>query len=825
MRQVFYNDILNRKTIRNIEENKEIHESCDFHYSRSKDDYNETVKFMKECSLLPELCNRYIRELADIKEKYFGDNTILNIWYESILPKVTLEHSPIADEATELQIKKNRVCDRILNNHDHIQESYNIKGFVSRYSKHPDTDFVMNKICECVDKFKLPPHGKVVIALEEFYYLAEMNNIVYNNTDIINVPVEYFYKDGNTSTLLEESICKSISIPWEKDWFKPKNRNTLQNQLFSLRESILSCKDKENLSKNVDERITSIKNEAVRIIDESDTSISAINRVSSLLKDFDIKNTKYYNIYDFTDRDKIITLKECGAKINALTREIDELSDISYPLYNIKCMNEFGIIIEDSSIISLNEFKLFKFDNLLKTVSKVDKYIYKGLSNVKDKVVNRIKNMKRKIFGEASVYDMITENGSIDYIIASFNINFGVDKDIHKVFTDLCRDINESVIINKDYICYYIATESVVSIHIKSPDIIQLSESELDEYYNHICEEDNHDMLRILALAELYDTVSDYPITTDKITEFFDNNIEDTDTIKAFIELCSYCIGHTEIESAFNNLKSIREDFTDLSVVYEYDLRTYFPNMSLPNSIKLEAYCELVDILYEDTKPVAKKKEELKQKIEKDNKSSKDIKKSVDNKKPEVKTPEKKENINSDKIGGINFTNVKLVLAGLKKKVKDLGSKEQALSRNADLTFNTFVKACKNALISDRREAIIKGSVIPSFSKCIKLAIAVAGIAYVNVGAAVITVIGGLAMSKRLTNKERALLLDDIEIEIEVLDKEISMAESKNQMKKLRVLMRTKKDLQRQYQRIKYGIRVGKDILPSSNMRTPGGEK
>ena len=332
-------------------------------------------------------------------------------------------------------------------------------------------------------------------------------------------------------------------------------------------------------------------------------------------------------------------------------------------------------------------------------------------------------------------------------------------------------------------------------------------------------------MLRILALAELYDTVSDYPITTDKITEFFDNNIEDTDTIKAFIELCSYCIGHTEIESAFNNLESIREDFTDLSVVYEYDLRTYFPNMSLPNSIKMEAYCELVDILYEDTKPVAKKKEELKQKIEKDNKSSKDIKKSVDNKKPEVKTPEKKENINSDKIGGINFTNVKLVLAGLKKKVKDLGSKEQALSRNADLTFNTFVKACKNALISDRREAIIKGSVIPSFSKCIKLAIAVAGIAYVNVGAAVITVIGGLAMSKRLTNKERALLLDDIEIEIEVLDKEISMAESKNQMKKLRVLMRTKKDLQRQYQRIKYGIRVGKDILPSSNMRTPGGEK
>ena len=37
-------------------------------------------------------------------------------------------------------------------------------------------------------------------------------------------------------------------------------------------------------------------------------------------------------------------------------------------------------------------------------------------------------------------------------------------------------------------------------------------------------------------------------------------------------------------------------------------------------------------------------------------------------------------------------------------------------------------------------------------------------------------------------------------------------------MKKLRALLQTKKSLQRQYQRIRYNIKVGKDILPNSEV-------
>ena len=130
-----------------------------------------------------------------------------------------------------------------------------------------------------------------------------------------------------------------------------------------------------------------------------------------------------------------------------------------------------------------------------------------------------------------------------------------------------------------------------------------------------------------------------------------------------------------------------------------------------------------------------------------------------------------------------------------------------------------FVQNLQRAMVSDRREAIIKGSVIPSFSKSIKIALGLAGLGVATGGPAVpiITALGAFACSKNLTKKERALLLDDIVIEIEVLDKEIQVAENNNNYKKMRELMKTKRELERQYARIQYNVRVGKDIIPSRN--------
>ena len=162
------------------------------------------------------------------------------------------------------------------------------------------------------------------------------------------------------------------------------------------------------------------------------------------------------------------------------------------------------------------------------------------------------------------------------------------------------------------------------------------------------------------------------------------------------------------------------------------------------------------------------------------------------------------------------LTNIKLVLAGIKNKGKELSTKEKELSRNFDSAANLFMKGIKDSLISDKRENIIKGNIIPSFSRCIKISIALAGVAIFSPAAAVIGAFGAFALSHKLTKTERALLLDEIETELEVIDKELAIADSNNNIKKYRALLQYKKNLQRQYQRIRYNIRVGKDILPGS---------
>ena len=90
------------------------------------------------------------------------------------------------------------------------------------------------------------------------------------------------------------------------------------------------------------------------------------------------------------------------------------------------------------------------------------------------------------------------------------------------------------------------------------------------------------------------------------------------------------------------------------------------------------------------------------------------------------------------------------------------------------------------------------------------------GVATHGIAVPLIAALGGLAVSKKLTKRERILLLDEIETELDVVEKEIANADAKNQIKKYRALLKYKKDLQRQYQRIKYNVRVGKDILPGS---------
>lgn len=144
----------------------------------------------------------------------------------------------------------------------------------------------------------------------------------------------------------------------------------------------------------------------------------------------------------------------------------------------------------------------------------------------------------------------------------------------------------------------------------------------------------------------------------------------------------------------------------------------------------------------------------------------------------------------------------------IKKNIVKAGNKEKEISRDIDITTANLKKGIQKALTSDRREAIIKGSIIPSFSKLIKLGIAGAGLFAINPALGGITAFTYIITSKLLNNKEKNLLLDEIKVELDVVEKELEAADRDGDTAKYRKLLTFKRKLNRERQRLEYGLKT-----------------
>lgn len=158
-----------------------------------------------------------------------------------------------------------------------------------------------------------------------------------------------------------------------------------------------------------------------------------------------------------------------------------------------------------------------------------------------------------------------------------------------------------------------------------------------------------------------------------------------------------------------------------------------------------------------------------------------------------------------DEKSGISFTSkLKIASENLRRTALKLKDKDKQLSMKLDSELNRTSKAVQRALVSDSREKIIKGSLIPSASKCIHLAVAGGAAWLVSPALAVISALGYVGMSKKLTEKERNLVIDDIDIEIDMCERYLRQAEDKNDLVAVRDILKIKRDLERQRHRLLY---------------------
>lgn len=841
-------------------------------------------------------CVIFISELDKISESY-ADN-VLDTVISNIIPKSSVSdlnrvktrlNENVYGYITEAQSKKitdainsNIVASRILENHNKISKRFNIDNEFSKM-KAKGLSRMVEYVSDVVNTYRIEPYQKLNICIEESVYLFGKYGYEYNKADLVREALEDimltneldlhnlkgYRKAINESYVLDDTDTNKVYNIIKEDFSVTDDcidsyidgflMNPDKNYASLIALSIKIARECSYLDirSHIDKFIFLLRKASVYdIIDEKgiedclknfvDTLSSREDLESHSIEDLissikntigDLRFTAGYTI----DADK--TKSDCVAN-QCTSYVIPTLQSTKNMYYDRANLESIRFFENDPTQIPLNEFKIFKFNNLIRASFNLDKYLkIKGrqlMKKPKEKVASFIRKARNVLFGEGADKEealkhfgaCLTEDHIPDICVAIYEYNDESELEVKEFLSEVCKSYNDNLLVNNvsDMKSYYIMNPGVAEVHLRENVEIVDEDGDLEKelsfeeaFYINLFS-DSMELLEDASINHL-DSVERF------ITEFCTNKNSSKEAFDIALESMSILGVDEHTINIFNTMYRNNHSITEVT-----DLSSYKPvdqNLVSEND-RLEAFNTLGALLEAEMKKpkvgAAYWNDDEDEDDDYDDDDyddeddeEEDSKSSTDNKSKNKPAPGGKKHKmsakDSKKKFGVNLNDLKLAMMGMKQKFQDMGQKEKELSKNLDNNVRILVKGMKDALISDRREAIIKGSVIPSFSKCIKIAIGLAGIGVlINPGAAVIAAIGGFALSKHLTEKERVLLLDDIEVELDVLEKEISLAESRNQMNKYRALMKYKKDLQRQYQRIKYNIRIGKDILPDSSM-------
>ena len=788
---------------------------------------SDVERFMEACKDKRNANKNYNLCLSIMEKVESSDNRLLSdynlsVFTEEIMPYIedqeslrdNVEWSKLSESAKQRILEESsmyKIYDRVISNSNLISKRFDIEKSISSNPNIPLEEMVFN-CCSLIDTYdNIPSYGKMNIVIEQMSYYMQKNAVNYSREDFVSLVTEYFLLRQKEMSPVEVTKYKKVlrenKFISEED--KSKVRYFTESDFVDsneVRKLIDDYKAKE--IKDVGTlryMISSIYTKKPEdIIDEAPSILSflrifiilgvfGVNPIASLIvfiadkyiamemtrtqinkviTAFNSEVAKVEKKMDFTEGDKYQELKEYKSSLEKSLEKLTDYRDDLYPDSKIEDDLGFKSLGESLELLTLHEFKIFKFHNLIRAALEVDKFLTRKNNKILDAVKKKSKVIFRatkKFFTEDALLtsNMITDDNNFDVCIAVYQAN--TDEDVFSLHNDiesLCGSMNSELCNNESYRVTYTQIGDRFEIHLEDAHYIIMEPEDKAILENSVSSQDLLNMSSILSTADAIEKVEGIDITTLIPDTLSLSDSMDVDTLSTVMELCSYTGLFTskDIDSMTSSFNESSLDNTRINLA-KYSWKPIY----VPFEVQAEAMCLLRQTLNE----------------------------------------------------GVNINDVKIAMAGMMKQVKDFGSKEKEMSRNLDFTVNHFVKSIEQALTTDRREAVIKGSVIPSFSKCIKIGLGLAGIAVIagDPIIPIITAIAGLAMSKYLTSKERSLLLDEIDIELKAVEKELSVAESNNNMKKYRKLLTYQKKLQRERQRIRYNIKFGKD-LPDSSVGT-----
>lgn len=770
----------------------------------TKSQVNETVSIIK---------NNYIPKMN------FSNNSSI-CFIKSIKESLCDEDIKSINE----EISKYNECDRVISNDIKLSRRFNFNRYINENADKDPKELIYS-LCEMIDTYNIPIKAKYNVALENIQYslyksgLDKKCDVVKNVTDYFLLREEVIpdtdYKNmtvivnNNQFTDPEQlsrlKMVKEIDRQKYLDKIKAVRDKKVENaKTGKLLDKLMTVNNEEQ----ADDYIKSVYNALIQdsTLPEGDkvilkNSINMLPLISPVDKAFIEYNTNKLDGNLLSTRDLI----ETASFLNSILKDSEDKfgdyynpSNILESFVNINCSNIHDYV-EDFKIDQDKSPKRFikLLSNLNPNDNETAKAIVEELSSIFD-IVKYTYTYSPDMCPEAiytSISDMIYKfiSNDIDPIVCSDLIK-ELDKE-KKIISTRNDSVDDSNV--KDKIMEYdkVLSECIdkLSTYISSYMIPQNESFSVDEddmsfeEYASLIETlvNGFEDVSKLNKEELLSSISDNIrlFTTDK-----DNlrNLSNIIMVSKTIDKQEYgnLLKTAASESNdYNERSNIKEE---LSFIESFNIETDVISESL---IMIEAINILNKYFVEDA-----------------------ILEAVPNKgKPKVKK-------------SINFNDLKIAFKAFQTKVKKLSAKEQAFWRNVDMYGNNIIKSMQRSLTSDRREAIIKGSIIPSMSKCIKTILTIAGTTAVGAFMGmpylgIITAIGIFASSKYLNNREKQLIYDEIDTELKVVDKELEMAQNDGDMKKYRFLLQYQKKLTREKARIKYGSTLKGMAIP--NMPTP----
>ena len=653
--------------------------------------------------------------------------------------------------------------DRLSFNHDSIMNRFNLYNLFDKFTRSYD---ILITLCNYIDTYNYTDLIKVKLAIDEFFILNNFNEkISIDETEAsIAIFLYFFFKKNKKCDLDIESINDHISK-------YTKNVDKF-NILFELRRMNIDIKDYSSIEE---------------IIEDMHRKLNNAKTIANYIKCIYIykyANDPNLNIGDTNPIDIFVQPMYTVSEYNNLKEGIEMMKDkINTSCIENQNTDRTRFFYESEDYTKANHDIGIKADVRISDIAE----IIRSCELVKRYVEQHCKTLVKEPLVFYDTYKDLNISNYFDHIDAAGKISFNIaigqiyfDRDMLPVVENL-RKALENILYNTN--CF---------------PIVEVLDTDL--------------LISVITKYEV-NTTDQESVISEEIVRVFNILKDHEKDLDAYMRDM-----HSRVDSilyVLNNDSQIAKTIGKREFVNLNDIITkvYGDNKNLQ---------QFVDSVKYHQNPNAKFIEEL-YNLDKGEDEKLDL--NVTNYEEAVNILEQLV-MNRSKTQPLNenvINTLQLAWQDFKGKVKKLSAKEQEMSRDMDMNFNNFVRSMKNSLSGNRREAIIRDQLCPSLSKMIKIGIPVAATAIINPIIPAISALSWMVLSKVATDKEVAFILDEFDIELKVLDREIQKAEQGGSPQKYRKLLTIQKKLMREKQKIQYKYALsGKRIKMVSNYKPQG---